>query len=168
MPEWFTHVALGLLLAELFNVNRKSIVVVGAILPDILVKLTLVRLFLPLPNIDYSILGALHVPFVFFLFTLVVAPLFRYHYGRIVLWLNLGAMSHFLSDALLRHLAGGGVRLFYPLSLNYYTASVIWPEQSYLLGLAVALAYGLLLFLKKYRWSPQRTLPFKMREVLRS
>jgi membrane-bound metal-dependent hydrolase YbcI (DUF457 family) len=151
MPEWFTHVALGLLLAELFNVNKKSIVVLGAILPDILVKLTLVRLFIPIPNIDYSILGALHVPFVFFLFTLVAAPLFRYPYGRIVLGLNLGALSHFLSDALLRHVAGGGVRLLYPLSRNYYTAGLIWPEQSYLLGIALAIAYGLLLFLKKYR-----------------
>lgn len=164
MPEWFTHVALGLLLAEVFNVKKKSIVILGAILPDILVKLTLVRLFIPIPNVDYSILGSLHVPFVFFLFTLVAAPLFRYDYLRIVLGLNLGALSHFISDALLRHVAGGGVRLLYPLSLKYYNLGLIWPEQTYLIGIALALAYGLLRLGKRY-WAKHQQRSAKRRPL---
>ncbi len=152
MPEWLTHVIIGLLLAEVFSVRKKSIVLLGAILPDILVKLTLIKLFIPIPNIDYSVLGALHVPFVFFLFTLLIAPLFRYNYVQTVLWLNLGAVSHFLSDALLRHVTGGGVRLLYPLSLDYYTLSLFWPEQSYLLGILALVLYGMIIILKKYKY----------------
>lgn len=161
MPEWGTHVIVGLLLAEIFKVKKKSVVLVGAILPDIFVKLTLMRLFIPIPNLDYSMLGAFHVPFVFFLSSLLLAPLFHERYASIVLWLNLGAASHFLTDALLRHLAEGGVRLLYPLSLDYYTLSLFWPEQSYWLGILAAPLYGILIALKKYRL--KRAIPLNQR-----
>ena len=153
MPEWVTHLLLGLIAAEVFSVRKKSVVLLGAILPDLLVKLVLVKLFLPIPNIDYSLLGAFHVPFVFLLSTFLLATWFRYSYWHIVLWLNLGALTHFLSDALLRHLAGGGVRLLYPLSLEYYTLGGVWPEQSYLIFIPALLLYGLIKLTKRWHSS---------------
>jgi len=151
MPDWMTHIVVGLVLAEAFNIPKKSIVLLGAILPDILPKLVLLRLFIPLPNGNYNLLSAFHVPFVFFLASIFIALLFRHNKFRIVLWLNIGAMSHFLADATLQHFEGG-VRLLYPLSLESYTLNVVWPEQSYLVLIPALLVYGgLLLFKKRYK-----------------
>ncbi len=150
MPEWVTHALLGLLVAEIFGVRKKSIVVLGALLPDIIVKLTLLRLFVPIPNFDYSILGSFHTPFVFLLLTILLSPLFRYDCIRIICWLNVGATTHFLADATLHHISDGGVRLLYPLSNGYYTLGWIWPDDTLWIGLAAALLYLAIIGFKKY------------------
>ena len=149
MPEWVTHALLGLLVAEIFSVRKKSIVVLGALLPDMIIKLTLLRLFIPIPNFDYAILGAFHTPFPLLLFTILISPLFRYDHLTIIAWLNLGALTHFLSDALLRHLGSGGVRLLYPFTAKYYTLGLIWPDDTLWIGLATAILYfGIIAFKK--------------------
>ncbi len=152
MPDWLTHVAIGLLFAELFSVRKKSIVLLGAILPDILPKIILLQLLFPLPVFNNNILEAAHVPFIFFLGTMMVAPLFRYNYWKIVGWLNLGAVSHFLADALLRHFGGGGVRLLYPLASQKYTLNLVWQDQTYLIFTPVLLLYLMVQWYKKSRF----------------
>lgn len=152
MPEWATHALLGLVIAEIFGVRKKSIVVLGALLPDIFAKLVLLRLFLPIPNLDYSILGSGHTPFVFFLFSILICPLFRYDYLKIILWLNLGALTHLLADATLHHISDGGVRLLYPLTTKTYTLSLIWPDDTYWLALFLAIIYFGIRGFKKYIW----------------
>ncbi len=148
MPDWLTHAVLGLLAAEIFSVRRKSLVVLGALLPDILPKLVLLRLLIPIPPLNYVWLGAFHTPFVFFLATIIIYPLFRSNYWKIILWLNLGAITHFLSDALLRHFAAG-VHLLYPLSLDYFTLNWVWPNESYWVLIPALLLYGAVLWYKK-------------------
>ena len=150
MPEWVTHALLGLLVAEIFSVKKKSIVVLGALLPDIIVKLTLVRLFIPIPNFDYAVLGSFHTPFVFLLFSILLSPLFRYDYLKIIIWLNMGALTHFLADATLHHVSDGGVRLLYPLSNTYYTVGWIWPDDTLWIGLGAAILYLGIKGFKKY------------------
>lgn len=141
MPDLLTHLIIGLVLIEIFNVRKMSLVLLGTIMPDLLLKLVLLRLFIRIPNINYGVLSAFHTPFVLFLVSLLIAPLFRYDYKKVVLWLNLGALSHFLADATLKHLSETGVRLFYPLSYNTYTLSLIWPNHSYLLMMFFLLVY---------------------------
>lgn len=145
MPDWLTHAVLGLLVAEIFSVRKKSLVVLGALLPDIFPKLVLLRLLIPLPHLNYTGLGAFHTPFVFFLATIIIAPLFRYSYWKFILWLNLGAATHFFSDALLRHFAAG-VHLFYPISLGHFTLNVVWPDESYWVLIPALLLYGVVLW----------------------
>lgn len=152
MPEWATHALLGLVIAEIFGVRKKSIVMLGALLPDILVKLVLIRLFLPIPNVDYSILGSGHTPFVFLLLSVLICPLFRYDHIKIILWMNLGALTHFLADATLRHISDGGVRLLYPLTTKMYTLSLIWPDDTYWLAIFLAILYLGIRGFKKYLW----------------
>lgn len=152
MPEWLTHALLGLVVAEIFGIRKKSIVILGALLPDILVKLVLLRLFLPIPNIDYSILGSGHTPFVFLLFSILICPLFHYDYLKIIMWLNVGALSHFLADATLHHIFDGGVRLFYPLTTKMYTLSLIWPNDTYWLAIFLIFVYLGIIGFKKYLW----------------
>jgi len=148
VPDWLTHVVIGLLLTELFSVKKKSVVLLGAILPDILPKIILLQLLVPLPIFNNKVLEAAHVPFIFFLGSMIAATLFRYRYWKIVWWLNLGALSHFLSDALLRHFGEGGVQLLYPLTSQKYTLNLLWQDQTYLLLVPVLLLY---LLIRKYK-----------------
>lgn len=150
MPDWVTHIAIALLILELYPVKKKSLVLLGAIMPDLFPKLVLIRLLIPIPAIDYHILSAFHTPFVLFLATLLIAPLFRYNYWKVVLWITIGTTSHFLSDALLRHFIGG-VNLFYPVLLKHYTLNLVWPDQSYLILIPTVIFYLLIIIYKKYR-----------------
>ena len=150
MPDWVTHIAIALLILEIYPVKKKSLVLLGAIMPDLLPKLVLLRLLIPLPGVDYTILSAFHTPFVLFLVTLLVAPFFRYNYWRVVFGITLGATSHFLSDALLRHFVGG-VNLFYPVLLRHYTLNLVWPDQSYLILIPTVILYLVVVLYKKYR-----------------
>lgn len=151
MPDWVTHVVIGLLLTELLPVKKKSLLLLGTILPDILPKLALLHLFIPLPGINWAFLKAFHTPFVFLLVTLLIVPLFRYPYGPVILWLNVGAWSHFAADATLRLFSGGGQRLLYPLSLESFRLNWIWPEQSYLLFVPLFIVYIFIVVIKRYR-----------------
>ena len=150
MPDWVTHAIIGLIVAELFGVKKKSLVLLGTLLPDILPKLVLVRLFVEIPNLSYKTFDAFHTPFILFLATLLIAPLFRYDQRKVVFWLNLGAISHFLSDALLRSFLGG-VRLLYPFSSQRYTLNLVWPNESYLIALPALAVYLIILIVKQYR-----------------
>lgn len=149
MPDWVTHIVIALLFAEAFDVPKKSIVLFGAILPDIFPKLVLLRLFTPLPLGDLGFLKAFHTPFVLFLVIMLIALLFRYNYLKIVLWLSLGAVTHFFADSLLKHFTGG-VNLLFPLSLEHYTLNLVWPNHSFIILIPTILVYFSLLIFKKY------------------
>ena len=140
MPDWVTHIVLGLIAAEFLHIPKKSVVLAGALLPDLLPKLVLLRLFIPLPELNYGFLQAFHTPIVFFLFSILVAPLFQYDHNKIIGWLTLGGMTHFLADVLLRHFHAG-VCLLYPFSNDYYTLNLVWPEQSYLILIPAVILY---------------------------
>lgn len=149
MPDWVTHIAIALLILELYPVQKKSLVLVGAILPDLLPKLVLLRLLVPIPPFDYHFLSAFHTPFVLLLVVMLMAPLFRYDYWKVVGWITVGTTSHFLSDALLQHFVGG-VNLFYPVLLKHYALNLVWPEQSYLILIPTAVLYLIVVLYKKY------------------
>ena len=140
MPDWFTHVLIGLIIAETFNVRKKSLILIGTILPDVLPNLVLLRLFIPIPNISYSALKAFHTPFVIFIVILLVAPIFKYRYKKVVLLLGIGALSHLLADAALTHFAGG-VRLLYPFSMEKYSWNIFWPNESFIIMIPLLFIY---------------------------
>jgi len=150
VPDWLTHIVIALVFAELLDVKKKSVVLVGALLPDLLPKLTLLELFIPIPNWNYQFLDAFHVPFVLVLVILLIAPLFRYKYSRIVAWLSLGTLTHLLSDTLLRHFLGG-ISWLYPFTTDKHTLNWIWPDQSYVVLIPALLVYFIIILMKK-RW----------------
>lgn len=144
MPDWLTHLVIGLILIELIHLKKKgwkSLIMLGTILPDILTKLLLVEKWIPLPE-GFSVLTAFHSPLILALFILLIAPLFRHNYRVIVLALGLGTTSHILSDLMLHHLdPASGIMLFYPFSFVRFSFGWVWPEQSYLIFVPLLIIY---------------------------
>jgi len=139
MPDWLSHLLIGLILADLFNIKKKSLVVLGALAPDFLSKIFLIYLHLGMQNpISF---GIFHTPFMMFLVSVLIAPLFRYDKLKIIVYFNLGSVSHFLSDLTMKHFTTQGTRLFYPISGNNYTLGWIWPEQSIYILIASLAVY---------------------------
>jgi len=147
MPDWLSHLLIGLILADLFNIKKKSLVVLGALAPDFLSKIFLIYLHLGLQTpISF---GIFHTPFLMLLVSVLIAPLFRYDKLKIILYFNLGAVSHFLSDMTMKHFTGQGTRIFYPITSQNYTFNLIWPEQSIYILIASLAVYLSIKIIKK-------------------
>ncbi len=150
MPDWFTHIVIGLILVELLPIKKKSLLLLGAILPDIIPKIVLLKLFIPLPSLLVSTnLSIIHTPLIILLSTILLAQLFKYSKYKVILWLNIGAFSHFISDAMLRHFGDAGVRFFYPLSMHKFSYGLFWPNESYWLLIPLLPSYLVIVWLKK-------------------
>jgi len=76
MPDWMSHLIIGLILAELFNVRKKSLVVLGAFMPDLIAKLDLVLFYFNIKT--FASFSYFHTPLMCFLISILIAPLFRY------------------------------------------------------------------------------------------
>lgn len=97
MPEWIAHLIIGFIIADLIS-EKKSLVMIGAILPDLLSKLNLIlRNFLDPQTIALSI-GYAHTPFACLLFSISFLPFFEEKKTKILLLLSLGWISHFILD----------------------------------------------------------------------
>src|SRR3989338_7935837 len=127
MPDWMSHILIGLIFCELFSIRKKSLVLFGALLPDLISKLLLASFYFGLyGNLS---LDSFHTPFTDFALALLIAPLFKYPKTKTVMLITLGFATHFLSDLMLRHFLGG-MRLFFPFSMQLYRLDWILPEQS--------------------------------------
>lgn len=148
MPDWMSHLIIGLILAEAFNIRKKSLVVLGALAPDILSKMQLIYFYLGIsPPISFI---SFHTPLMWFLLSILIAPLFKYDRLKTILLINIGALSHFLSDLTIKHFAVIGTRLFFPFSNSNYTLNLIWPEQSVYILIASLVIYLIVRVVKKY------------------
>lgn len=149
MPDLMSHLIIGLILAELFNIKKKSLVVLGAIMPDLLSKSHLIYIHLGIsPSLSFV---SFHTPFMMFLVSIFIASLFRYNKLKTILFFNIGSMSHFLSDLTMKHFTTVGTRLFFPLSNQNYTLNWIWPEQSIYILIVSLIVYLIIRFVKKYK-----------------
>ena len=50
MPDLMSHLLIGLILAELLNTKKKSLVVLGALMPDLISKIHLVYFYFGFPH----------------------------------------------------------------------------------------------------------------------
>jgi len=146
MPDLMGHLLIGLIIAELFSVKKKSLVLLGAIMPDILSKMYIPFFYLGLPPfISFDIL---HTPAMGFLISILIAPLFRYERIKTLILVNAGLASHFIFDLTMKHFTAGQYLLF-PFSMKFYTLNWIWPEQSTYILAASLLAYISIILFKK-------------------
>jgi hypothetical protein len=122
MPSLLAHIFLGMLLALVFRVKNRSILLFGAILPDI--KIFLYLLSTPLLGLSAanSLIVPVHSPFGSFLLALFFASLLpRALYARNLFLLCLGIASHFFLDASIYPFYGiEHYLLLYPLSWTAY------------------------------------------------
>lgn len=139
MPDLMSHLLIGLILAELFNIKKKSIVVMGALLPDLLSKIHLIYYYFGIsPFIFFS---SFHTPLMMFLLSLLLAPLFIYSSSKFLISFNIGSMSHMISDLTMKHFTVSGSRLLFPFSMKNFTLNLIWPEQSIYVLIVLLMIY---------------------------
>jgi len=147
MPDLMSHLIIGLILAEVFNVRKKSLVVLGAIAPDLLSKFHLIYVYFSLPSTISFV--SFHTPLMLFILSILIAFLFRYDKLKTILFFNIGALSHFLSDLTIRHFAGIGTRLFFPFTNKNYSLNLIWPEESLYVLIVSLIVYVSIRIIKK-------------------
>ncbi|MBI2101496.1 hypothetical protein HYT53_02695 [Candidatus Woesearchaeota archaeon] len=150
MPDLMSHLIIGLILAELFNIKKKSIVILGALTPDLLSKMNLFYLYFKAPALVSFV--SFHTPFMSLLLSMLTIPLFNYDKTKIVLYFNLGSVSHYLSDLSIRHFTEVGTRLFFPFTNKNYTLNLIWPNHSIYILIGSAIVY-LAVILAKHKKS---------------
>jgi len=147
MPDLLSHLIIGLILAELFNIRKKSLVVLGAIAPDIIAKIPLLYFYLGVnPPVSFT---PFHTPFMWLLLSILIAPLFKHDKLKTIIFINIGTMSHFLSDLTIKHFTDVGTRFFYPITNANYSFNLIWPEQSFYILFISLIVYLLIIIIKK-------------------
>ena len=153
MPDWIGHILIALILAEIFGIKRKSLAVVGAVLPDVLVKLELISIFLPVDKYALTwIFNPLHTPLGMILFSVLLLPLFRAEQVRVYTLLFIGWGSHLLADFVFnKHIFIGQNMLLFPFSWSNYEIGLVWPDQYYLILGPLVLIYGIILIHKYYK-----------------
>lgn len=152
MPDWISHILLGLIICEIFNVRKKSLVLVGAVLPDVILKLYTVSVILPI-NLEsfYWILYPLHTIAGIFLFGILIAGLFRYDRKKTFLFILAGALSHIMLDLTTKPLEYNIQALvLFPFSWKAHDLGLFYSEQYWIIALILFLAYAITLFIKRY------------------
>lgn len=146
MPDWVSHLIFGLIIAEFVKTEKKSLILLGSLLPDILPKTSLIFFHLGIPKIfSFSIF---HTPLVASLIGILIAPLFLYNRIKASILIIIGVMGHILADLTLRGYAGG-MSIFFPFSAKGYSLNLLWPEQSLYFLLACLLAYAVIKTIKR-------------------
>lgn len=146
MPDWMSHLLIGLIVAELFGIRKKSLVLLGALMPDLIAKFFLLFFYLGFwNNIG---LDSFHTPIMCFLLAILISPLFMYDKIRTIFLVSIGLITHFLSDLIIRHFESG-IRLFFPFYMRFYRLDVIWPEQSIYVLIASLVVYIFIKLVKK-------------------
>ncbi len=137
MPDLVSHVLIALILCELFNLKPKSLVILGAILPDITQKLYLI---LPVSDALFWFLIPFHTPIGEILLSFIVIQFFSIDRKKSFLLLLLGWSSHFLSDMLSRHFLLGQLLLF-PFSWKSFEFGILWFDKYYYILVVLIIIY---------------------------
>ena len=139
MPDWLSHILIGLIFAELFNIDKKGLVLLGSLLPDFLVKINLLPLFFHVNENLIFVTRLYHSPVMGLIIPAVIAPLFRYHWKKTYLFVMLGFMLHLFADSFTKHYSDG--ILLYPFSHGFFSFNVFWPEQYWIIMVGSLVAY---------------------------
>jgi len=131
MPDWISHILLGLIIAELLNVKKKSLIVLGSILPDIILKTYTLALLTPVPlNFMFWFFYPLHTIAGVLLFSFLLTLIFQYDAKKTFLLVSIGAVFHILLDMttkpILYNIQG---LLLFPFSWQAYSIGLFYSEQ---------------------------------------
>lgn len=125
MPEWISHVIVAFFAAKLFRINKISVVLVGALLPDIYQKISyLLRYFF-----ESDLLTAFYIPHTILggiLLSLIISPLFKIKFKKTISYLSLGVTTHFILDSLQGPV---GYLFLWPFNSVAYSFRIIWIES---------------------------------------
>ena len=134
MPDLLTHVVVALILVKLFSIKKKSLVLLGAVLPDIMYKLSLLGFFFRIPeNIFQFGLLPFHSPIGLMIVTIFLAFLFKYPRLKTIALVSLGWVSHLLLDMTNKHYLIKQTYLMLPFSYESIEFGWFWQDEYLLL-----------------------------------
>ncbi len=139
MPDWISHVLIALIIAELFNIKKKSLLVLGSLLPDFITKVYLLNYFVHLPLVFDTVPFLLH----FYLPAVMVGMLTAF------ILIPLGTILHLTVDFTTRHF------------FNDEWYKIFWEDEYWKVLVLVVIVYLLIVMLK------QRTLQKEFTELRR-
>ena len=154
MPDWISHILLGLIIAEIFKIKKKSLVVLGSILPDIILKAYTLSLLTPIPlNFMFWFFYPLHTIAGALLLSFIIAIFFQYEAKKTFFLIFIGALFHILLDMttkpILYNIQG---LLFFPFSWKAYDIGIFYSEQYWLVLIMLAVAYSIIKIIKQRKW----------------
>ena len=151
MPDWIVHVLIGLILIEIFNLKPKSLVLIGVLLPDALIKLELFHVMFPFPKYLFMwLFQPLHAPIGMALFTVLMLPFFKYNKAKTYGLLAVGWISHLVFDLTGRHLMQGQNLLLFPFSWVNIEVGWVWADEFYKLDVIFLIMLLAVLGYKKF------------------
>lgn len=141
MPDWISHILLGLIIAEVFNVRKKSLVVLGSILPDIILKAYALSIIIPMKiNFLFWFFYPLHTIAGITILSFLLTMAFKYDIKKTFGLIFIGAASHILLDGTTRFMLYNIQGLFlFPFSWKSYGIGIFYPEQYWI---AMVLLFG--------------------------
>lgn len=149
MPDWISHILIALIICEIFKIKKKSLVVLGSLLPDMLGKLSLLNLFTKVPEgFFFWITVPFHTPIGLLLMTLIICPIFKYNQKKVFSLITTGWVLHLLADLTNKHLVYSPMFLLFPFSWKTYELGILWPEEYLLVLVPLFIIYvGIRLFI---------------------
>lgn len=132
MPEWYTHVLFALILADVLRLNR-LLVVIGALIPDIILKIELLWTLFAIPENTEWALVPFHSPSGAILVGVFAATFFVKDKTKVFGLFMIGVISHFALDQLLnKHYIVGQTFFFFPFSWLYVEYGLLWSDEFYI------------------------------------
>ncbi|MBI2541521.1 metal-dependent hydrolase [Candidatus Woesearchaeota archaeon] len=131
MPDWISHILMGLAAAEIFSIDKKGLVVLGSLLPDFVVKINLLSAFFHMSDGLLFIARLYHSPVMGLIIPALIAPIFKYDWKKTYITIALGFMLHLFADSFTRQYYNG--ILLYPLSTGFFSFNIFWPEQYWIM-----------------------------------
>jgi len=132
MPGWLIHLAFAYLVSKLLKIRDISLVLIGAILPDVSRVLAVLNFFNLSAKTYYVYLSPLHSPFLVIILAIAMSLLFRKPL-KSFLYLSLGFITHFFLDQLQSAYSTGKL-LLYPFSyLAFSQLNLFWADSKYMI-----------------------------------
>jgi membrane-bound metal-dependent hydrolase YbcI (DUF457 family) len=152
MPDLLTHFLIAFLFVKLRKIERyKSLIYLGTVLPDILVRLSVLSMdvILKIRGLNWFFMP-LHTP-LGILLTCFFATYFFEERSRKPVFINLmtGAFLHLFLDILQIHWVTE-YYLFYPFSWEKFEIGLFWPHQSIYFIPVLALIAAVTIFFDKH------------------
>lgn len=148
MPDWLSHIIIGLIVAEILSINKKGLVVLGSLLPDFIVKINLLTAFFHVNDNLLFVTRLYHSPIMGLVIPAIIVPLFKFNWKKTYIYIMLGFMSHLFADSFTKHYYDG--ILLYPFSTSFFSFNVFWPEQYWIMLIISLIIYAFIKFIKHH------------------
>ena len=139
MPDWLSHILIGLIFTELFNIDKKGLVLLGSLLPDFLVKINLLPLFFHVNENLIFVTKLYHSLIMGLIIPAIITPLFKYDWRKTYIFVMVGFMLHLFADSFTKHYSDG--ILLYPFSHGFFSFNIFWPEQYWIIMVSSLVVY---------------------------